>query len=173
MRKFLFLLTLTVFLSGCVSYTFQRGEPPYDKGYIVMRGSRTIVEYTIGKDNSVPRLKLARERFNKRKGAVEYYYKKMGYIENPFKMTFVDPPVTMIKLIGGIFYLPVMAVSDYKYEHNPEYRQKIIKMQNEEDAKEAARIQKLKEELTSYIEKQLAQEEQASPQADVPVKSAP
>jgi hypothetical protein len=95
----------------------------------------------------------------------------MGYIEDPLKMTFVDPLVTMIKLIGGIFYLPAMAVSDYKYEHNPEYRKKIIKMQNEEDAREAARIQKLKEELNSYIEKELAREPVPA-QADAP-KSTP
>ncbi|MDD4894200.1 MAG: hypothetical protein PHW54_02675 [Candidatus Omnitrophica bacterium] len=171
MRKFLCLVVLAVFLSGCIPYTFQRGEPPYNKGYVVLRGNRAIVEYTIGKDNSVPRLKLARERFKRRKDTVEHYYKKMGYIEDPLKMTFVDPLVTMIKLIGGIFYLPAMAVSDYKYEHNPEYRKKIIKMQNEEDAREAARIQKLKEELNSYIEKELAREPVPA-QADAP-KSTP
>ncbi len=173
MKKLLCLIVSALFLSGCVPYTFQRGEPPYDKGYVVARGNLTIVEYTIGENNSVPRLKLARERFKKRRGTVEDYYKKMGYIEDPYKMTFVDPVVTMVRLFGGIFYLPVLAVKDYKYEHDPEYRQKVINMQNEEDAKEAARIQKLKEELNSYIEKELAKEQPLEQTAAAPAKNTP
>jgi hypothetical protein len=143
---------------GCATYKFQRGTAPYDKGYVVSRDGRQIVEYTIGKDNSVPKLALARERFKKRKDKVEYYYHKMGYLENKIKMTFWDPPVLIVKLVGGIFRLPSIAIADYKYEHNPEYRAKVIKMQEEQDAKEEARIQKLKEGLNSYINSELAKE---------------
>ncbi len=158
MKKMIFLTVLVLFLSGCATYKFQRGKEPYDKGYVVSRDDYAIIEYTIGKDNSVPNLKLARERFNKRENIVEHYYKKMGYIEDKLKETFWDPPVLFLKLIGGVFRLPSIAISDYKYEHNPQYREKIIKMQQEKDAAEETRIQKLKQELNSYIQKELAQE---------------
>jgi hypothetical protein len=82
----------------------------------------------------------------------------MGYIENRFKMAFVDPCIFFLKTIGGVFRLPSVAISDYKYEHNPEYRKKIIKKEQERDAQEEARIQKLKEELNIYIQKDLSQE---------------
>jgi hypothetical protein len=152
------LAVLAVFLSGCATYKFQRGKPPYDKGYVVSRDGRTIVEYTIGKDNSVPKLALARARFKERRDTVERYYKKMGYIENKFKVAFWDPPVLIVKLIGGVFRLPSIAAADYKYEHDPEYRKKVIKMQEEQDAKEEARVKKLKDELNSYILNELSRE---------------
>ncbi len=159
MRKILILFALAIFLSGCATYKFQRGKTPYDKGYVASRDDRTILEYTVGKDNSVPSLELARERFKKRKNMVEHYYSKMGYIEGRLKSDFWDPAVLLLKFIGGIFRLPFIAASDYKYEHNPQYREKIIKMQQERDAKEEARIKKLKEELGSYIQNELAQEQ--------------
>ncbi len=158
MKKIIFLIALALFLSGCASYKFQRGKTPYDKGYVVSRYSRTIVEYTIGRDDTVPNLKLARERFKKRKNTVEDYYKRMGYIENNLKMTFLDPTLLFLKFIGGVFRLPSIAIADYKYEHNTQYREKVIKMQQEQDAKEEARIKKLKDELNAYIQKELSQE---------------
>ncbi len=158
MKKAIFLVVLAVFLSGCATYKFHHGKEPYGKGYVVSRDDYTIVEYTIGKDNSVPNLELARERFKKRKNTIEHYYKKMGYIVNNLKSTFWDPPALFLKFIGGVFRLPSIAISDYKYEHNPQYREKIIKMQQGKDAAEEARIQKLKLQLNSYIQKELAQE---------------
>jgi len=159
MRKMILLVLLVVFLSGCATYKFQRGKEPYNKGYVVSRDDYIIPEYTTGKDNSVPNLEIAKERFKKRRQTVEHYYKKMGYIENKLKSTFWDPPVLFLKFIGGIFRLPSIAISDYKYEHNPQYREKIIKMQQEQDALEEARIQNLKKELNSYIQKDLAKED--------------
>lgn len=158
MKKTIFLVLLAVSLSGCATYKFHHGKEPYDKGYVASRDDKTILEYTIGKDNSVPRLALARERFKKRKNTVEHYYKKMGYIEDKLKMTFWDPPTLFLKFIGGVFRLPSIAISDYKYEHNPQYREKIIKIQQEKDAREEARIQKLKQELNIYIQEELATE---------------
>ena len=159
MKNLILLVVLTIFLSGCATYKFQRDKAPYDKGYVASRDNYIIPEYTIGKDNSVPNLGLAKERFRKRKDTVEYYYEKMGYIENKLKTTFWDPPVLFLKFIGGIFRLPSIAISDYKYEHNPKYREKIIKMQEEQDALEEARIQNLKRELNSYIQRELAKED--------------
>jgi flagellar basal body-associated protein FliL len=158
MKKIILLVLLVVFLSGCATYKFQRGKEPYNKGYVVSRDDYIIPEYTIGKDNCVPSIELAKERFKKRRQTVEYYYEKMGYIENKLKTTFWDPPVLFLKFIGGVFRLPSIAISDYKYEHNPQYREKIIKIQQEQDALEEARIQKLKDTLNSYIQKELAKE---------------
>ena len=159
MKKTILLVLLVVFLSGCATYKFQRGKEPYNKGYVVSRDDYIIPEYTIGKDNSVPSIELAKERFKKRRQTVEHYYEKMGYIENKLKTTFWEPTVLFLKFIGGVFRLPSIAISDYKYEHNPQYREKIIKMQQEQDALEEARIQNLKKELNSYIQKELAKED--------------
>ncbi len=159
MKKTILLVLLVVFLSGCATYKFQRGKEPYNKGYVVSRDDYIIPEYTIGKDNSVPSIELAKERFKKRRQTVEYYYEKMGYIENKLKTTFWEPTVLFLKFIGGVFRLPSIAISDYKYEHNPQYREKIIKMQQEQDALEEARIQNLKKELNSYIQKELAKKD--------------
>jgi len=158
MKKLTYLIIIVFLLSGCATYEFHRGKAPYDKGYIVTRDDKTILEYTIGKDNSVPNLKLARERFKKRRSTVEFYYKKMGYIDNRLVETFWEPVVLMVKLVGGIFRLPFIAISDYKYEHNPQYREKIRKILDERDAKEEARIKKFKEELNFYIQEELAKE---------------
>jgi hypothetical protein len=158
MKKTLVLLFLLLFLCGCATYKFHKGQSPYDKGYVVSRGSLTILEDTVGRDNSVPDLKLARERFERRKPSVEYYYKKMGYIENRFKQFFWDPPALFVDFIAGIFRLPSIAARDYKYEHDPQYREKITKMEEKQDADEAARIKDLKERLNAYIQGDLTAE---------------
>lgn len=158
MKKITLLLLSAVFLSGCASYKFQRGSEPYEKGYVVSRDGYAITEYTIGKEASVPGLALAKERFKKRRKTVEHYYKKMGYIENHFKAVFYDPAAIFAKVVLGIFRLPFIAISDYRYEHNPEYREKIRRQEQEKDAEEEARIDKLKEELDFYIQKDLAGE---------------
>jgi hypothetical protein len=144
---------------GCATYKFQRGsEPPYNKGYVALRDDRVIPEYTIGKDNSVPDLELAKERFQRRRDTVEYYYKKMGSIENHLKMFLWDPPVMLVKVIGGVFQLPFIAISDYRYQHNPAYKERVRKIEEERDAREETRIKKLKDELDVYIQKDLASE---------------
>lgn len=164
MKKTQVLLFLLLFLSGCATYKFHKGQPPYDKGYVVSRGSDTIPEYTIGKNNSVPELESARERFKRRRDTVEYYYRKMGYLGNRFKQIFWDPPALFLDFIGGIFRMPFIAAADHKYEHDPGYREKIIKEEEKQDAYEVARIKSSKEELNAYIQKDLATEEPASMQ---------
>lgn len=159
MKKAVILILSAFFFSGCASYQFHRGQEPYNKGYVVSRDGYAIPEYTVGRDNSVPGLELARERFRERKGTVEHYYKKMGYITNNFKEVTVNYAVLFFKFIGGIFRLPFIAVSDYKYEHDPAYKEKVLRMQEEADAKEEARIQKLRERLNLYIDKELKRED--------------
>lgn len=158
LRKIIILSSGILFLTGCATYKFHHGKAPYDKGYMVSRDDYTIPEYTIGKDNQVPPLKLAKERFNRRRKIVEDYYKRMGYIENHFKMAVYDPSVSFLKLIGGIFRLPFIAISDYRYEHNPKYKEKIKKMEAEQDNREANRIKSLTEKLNEYMVKDLAKE---------------
>jgi len=144
--------------TGCATYKFQHGRAPFDKGYVASRDDYIILEYTIGKDNSVPPLQLAKERFNRRRSTVEHYYKKMGYIENHFKMAVWDPAVLFIKLIGGVFKIPFIAISDYRYAHNPAYRERIRKIEDEKDRREEARIKELKDALNSRIQNDLAKE---------------
>ena len=156
MKRAATLFLLVILLSGCATYRFQKGQEPFNKGYVVSRDDYIMPEYTLGKDNTVPdNIKLAKDRFRKRKNIVEHYYKKMGYIENRFKMTFLDPCILFTKMIGGIFRFPFIAVSDYRYEHNPIYREKIKKKEQEQEVKEEARIQSLKNKLNIYIQNDL------------------
>jgi len=156
------MLALAILLSGCATYKFQRGEKPYEKGYVVSRAGYIILEYTIGKDNNVAQdISTAKKRFYRRRSIVEYYYKRMGEIENRFKEAVVDPPLSVLKFIGGIFRLPWIAVSDYRYEHNSKYREMIKKREQQQDENEAARITKLKEYLNNYIQRDLALERPA------------
>jgi hypothetical protein len=177
MRKVSVLLLSAIFLSGCASYKFHRGQAPYDKGYVVSRAERTIVEYTIGQNNTVPpEISLAKKRFAKRRHTVEHYYKQMGLIENRFKAAAIDPAFMFVKLIGGIFRLPFIAVADYKYEHNPVYREKVKKLEEEKDLREESRVAKVKEKLDNYIQKTLVAEQppvQAPAVVPEPVKQAP
>lgn len=159
MKKIFFLSLLTLFLSGCATYRFHKGEPPNDLGFVASRDKRVIVEYTVGKENSLPDLVTARERFKRRRSNVEHYYKKMGYIQCRFRQSFWEVPSTFASFITGIFRLPFIASSDYKYEHNPKYRQKVDKLEEEKEAREAARIKGLKEKLSLYIEKDLTKED--------------
>lgn len=160
MKKIIFLFLLTLFLSGCATYKFQRGNAPYGQGFVVSRDDRVIPEYTIGKDNSAPNLKLAKERLKRRRDKVEYYYKRMGLIESRLKETFWDPPTLFLKFVGGIFRLPAIAISDYKYEHNPKYRERVKQLEEEKDKREEARIKKLKDELNVYIQKDSVSEKE-------------
>jgi len=159
-RKILFLLGVVFILSGCATYKFQEGtKPPFDKGYVASYEGDIIPEYTIGKDKSFPPdLSLAKERFNRRRLTVEKYYKDMGYIENRVKEVFWEPPVMIFNIFIGIFKLPYIAYSDYKYENDPKYREMITNRDEDEYQKEKARITSLKEELSKYIQKDLSQE---------------
>lgn len=162
LRHSFFILVFTfciLNLTGCATYKFHHGTAPYDKGYVVSRDDYTMVEYTLGPDNTVPNRKLAKERFLRRKNVVEDYYKKMGLIENRFKMSVWDRLTMFFKLVGGIFRLPAIAVKDYKYEHNPKYREMVKKKEAEEDAREAERIKKIKDELNAYVQQDLARKE--------------
>lgn len=146
------LLVSSLILSGCATYKFHKGLAPYDKGYVASRDGFTILEYTIGKDASVPQdIDTAKQRFARRRKIVEHYYKQMGYIKNNFNKNIVDPFFMAGGILFGVFRLPSIAISDYKAEHSSAYREKIRKLEDEKDAKEEARINKFKEELGARI----------------------
>jgi len=151
-------LPLCLLLCGCAAYKFQKGESPYDKGYVVSREGYSIPEYTLGENNSVPGLKTARERFKRRKSTIEDYYKKMGYIENRFKQNFYDPSIMFVQFVGGVFRLPFIIISEYRYAHDPKYRARIDKRDEDEYNAERARKAKLKTELNDYVRKDLTKE---------------
>ncbi len=162
--KKIILLSLILGLSGCASYKFQKSQlPAGTTGYAVAREDKVIPEYTIGKDDSLPNLKLAEKRFRRRRGMVEYYYKNMDYIKNRFHEG-VD---TYGGLIWGmatvLFRTPFVAISDYRYTHNPRYREAVDKIFAKKDAAEAARIAKLKIALNDYMQKDFTLEEKSQP----------
>lgn len=164
-------------LMGCATYKFHHGQAPYNKGYVVSRDDYNILEYTLGKDNTVPKLPVAKERLKRRRDRVEDYYKRMGYIENHFRMVFWGPCIYFCKLAGGVFRLPFIAISDYRANRNPKYKEKLRKIEEEKEAREEARIAKLKERLNLYIQKDLTSEPpmpvEVAQEAPKPVKEEP
>jgi hypothetical protein len=171
MKKPLLVLTVLL-LCGCSTYKYQLGQPPNDKGYVVTRDKVAIPEYTVGKDKSFPDKKTAETRFKRRRGKVEYYYKKMGRMESRAKEVFLDPPAMLFKAIFGFFRLPFIAISDYKYDHNPQYREKMKKIEEQKDSIEQARIGKIRSELATYIDMDIAQEK-VPPAEQLPAVPAP
>ncbi|MGD0336253.1 MAG: PKD domain-containing protein [Candidatus Omnitrophota bacterium] len=160
MKKVSVLFLLIVFSCGCTTaYKFQTGKPPFDQGYVVARRGYVIPEYTVGADKSVPKdMSVAEKRFKRRKDRVEDSYKRMGYIQNGFMGSAVDSVFMIGELIVGIFKWPFTAVSEYKYNHNALYRQKMDKLDEEKEAKELERVGKLKAALDDYIQKDLSKE---------------
>ncbi|MFA5149306.1 MAG: PKD domain-containing protein [Candidatus Omnitrophota bacterium] len=162
-----FIVLSALFLSGCATYSVQKGESPYNKGYVVARYGRVLPEYTLGKDNSVPDEQVARERFQRRKKQVEAYYKKMGYIENRFKQNFIDPPIFMLQAAIGVLRMPAVAIRDYKYNHDPQYKEKIDKQEDAEYKAEKERVKAIKDQLSAYIQEDLQKEDSVPGSAKV------
>lgn len=160
----LYLLLIVLFLSGsgCAVYRTHLGKASFDKGYVVSRNDYTIPEYTIGGDNSVPDIDTAKQRFKRRRKVVEDYYKKMGYIENNFKRNIWNPCWSFMGVVGGVFRLPFIAVSDYRYEHNPKYKDSVDLIEKERASRDKSRIKTLKERLDSYLEEDLKKENSLS-----------
>ncbi|MBI4982993.1 MAG: PKD domain-containing protein [Candidatus Omnitrophica bacterium] len=159
MKRFVLILLAVLTLSGCATYQFQTGQPPYDKGYVVERAGQPIVDYTVGKDNTVPSdLKLAVERFYRRRDTVEAYYKKMGEMEGRFKEVFINPPIAIVQFIGGFFRLPYIYYSNKKYENDPKYRKEVDRIEKERLDAELARKKAIRDELNAYIQKDLEKE---------------
>lgn len=158
MRKILILLFLAFIVSGCATYKFQKSTSPGNQGYLVTYDGDPILEYTIGKEKTLPDLTLAKERFKRRRSTVEYYCKKSGQIESRFKEYLWDVPAMLVDFVGGILRWPFTAVADYKYNRDPKYKEKADKLDEEREAFEKARVNGLKEKLAAYIAEDLAKE---------------
>jgi len=176
-RKTGLLLVSLLLLSGCATYKFQKGPAPYDKGYVVSYDGKLIPEYTLGPENSVPDLALAKERFNRRRAKVEYYYKKMGQIESRLRELFWDPPAMFVDFFCGLLRWPFIAVADYKYNHNPKYKERVDRLDEQAEELDKARINILEVKLKAYIDKDLAKElpqkEPLVSKAATPARQAP
>jgi hypothetical protein len=161
MKKGLVLFLGILALSGCTTYKIQKGIKPYDKGYVVARRGFVIPEFTVGEDNTVPDSPdLAKERFERRRKNVEYYYEKLGDIDSNFKSYFLKPGSSMVGLVTSPFRLPVVAYQDHKYKNNAAYREKMDKIEDEADKKQRERIKIIKDYLDKYIQDDLAFERQ-------------
>ena len=158
MKKILVLIFLGFILSGCVTYRFQKSDSDKAQGYLVSYDKKPLLEYTVGKNNSLPDLTLAKKRFKRRRSTVEYYYQKMDQIESRLKCYLWDPPVMLVDLLGGVLRWPFIAVADYKYNHNPKYKERIDRLDEQRDEFEKARVNSLKEKLAAYIVKDLNKE---------------
>ncbi len=168
MRKILVLLFLASTLSGCATYKFQKSGSSGNQGYLATYDGKPLLEYTVGKEKSLPDLTLAKERFKRRRSTVEYYYKKMGLIESRFKEFFWDTPGMFVDFLGGVLRWPFIAVADYKYNRKPKYKERADKLDEEKDALEKARVNNLKEKLSAYIKEDLAKEYPQTPIAAAP-----
>lgn len=174
MKKTLFfIMPLILLLSGCATYRLEKGQSPYEQGYVMARYGKAIPEYTIGQNNTVPDEQVAKERFRRRKAQVEHYYKQMGYIENRFKQMFVDPPVLMLEAIIGIFRMPAIAIRDYKYNHNIQYKETVDKREDAQYQADKERIAVLKGKLDAYIQKDLQREPVVLTQSPAVIKEIP
>jgi len=162
LKKILIFLLFVFILSGCATYKFKKSGPAGNQGYLVTYDDESILEYTVGENKTFPDMELAKERFKRRKAKVEYYYKKMGLIEGRLKEVFWDPAAMIFDFLGGVLRWPVTAVQDYKYNHNPKYKERMDKLDEEKDALENVRINSVKEKLDTYIAQDLAKE--SSPQ---------
>ena len=158
MKKILALLFLTFILSGCATYRFQKSATSGNQGYLVSYDGKPILEYTVGKEKSLPDLTLAKERFKRRRTTVEYYCKKTGQIQSRLKDFFWDPPVMFVDFLWGVLRWPFIAVADYKYNRNPKYRARVDKLDEQGYALEKSRVDSLKEKLNAYIKEDLASE---------------
>lgn len=174
LKKFSIYLLAVFILSGCATYKFKKSGPAAAQGYVVTYDDDSIIEYTVGKDKTLPDLELAKERFKRRRVKVEYYYKKMGLIQSRLKEVFWEPPAMFVDFLGGILRWPFIAVADYRYNHNPKYKERVDRLDEQREALEKARINKLKEKLDIYVAEDLAKE--TLPQSTVvtvPLQPAP
>lgn len=159
-KKICALILFIFFVSGCASYKYEKMADPY-QGYVVKRNDYLIPEYTIDTKSKAPEdLIVAKQRFKRRHNIVDDYYKKMGRIENQFKVLIVDYPLCMISLLTAVIQLPYMMVCDYKYEHNAKYKERVDSRYDELDRREARRKESLQLSLNIFIERDLRREGQ-------------
>lgn len=118
-----------------------------------------IPEYTVNLDNKAPEdLSLAKDRFKRRKDTVESAYIKMGQIEDYITRYITHFPKIMWSLLANTIQMPFHIVSEYRYEHNEKYRQRIDDLDLQAKAKEEEKVSALKSRLREFIKQDLEKE---------------
>lgn len=93
-----------VFLSGCTYY--YKYHRSLEGGYVIQKGADLYPEFTIDESRQYPQdLKVAKERFRRRKKFVENWYKKY----EPGEL--MNPNLAMIKEFFLIPLLPIRAIA--------------------------------------------------------------
>lgn len=157
MKKLFSLFLCFLFLSGCAVHRFQKSQEL--GGYAVARFGYVIAEYTVDLNNKAPvDFALARARYLRRNDRVEKYYIKMGQIEDYLTRYIAHFPKMMWSILANTIKMPFHIISEYRYEHNEKYRNKIDDLDAQAKAREDTRIEKLKSELKDFIRQDLDKE---------------
>jgi len=155
-----FLLIISLILSGCTVHRFQKSEK-YG-GQTVARFGYIIPEYTVDLENKAPQdFALARSRFTRRHDMVEIYYIRMGQIESYGRRYLTHFPRMMWSIFANTIKLPAHIISEYRYDTNEKYREKIDALDAKVKAKEDAKTSQIKEQLKEFIRQDLEKEQPA------------
>ena len=140
-------------------HRFQKSEK-YD-GQTVARFGYIIPEYTTDLQNKAPQdLALAKSRFSRRHDMVEIYYIRMGQIESYGRRYLTHFPRMMWSIFANTIKLPAHIISEYRYDTNERYRNKIDSLDAEAKAREDAKTNQIKEQLKEFIRQDLEKEKQ-------------
>ena len=144
-------------LNGCTVHQFQKSAK--HGGYVVARFAYVIPEYTVDLENKAPSdFNLAKSRYLRRNDMVETYYFRMGQIENYGRRYITHFPRIMWSIFANTVKMPLHIFSEYKYDHNEKYRQRIDALDAQRLSKEDQKINRIKEELKDYLVKDLEKE---------------
>lgn len=157
MRKIILLFLFCGLFSGCTVHRFQKSQGL--GGYGVARFGYVIPEYTVNLDNKAPEdLSLAKGRFKRRKDTVESAYIKMGQIEDYITRYITHFPKIMWSLFANTIKMPFHIVSEYRYEHDEQYRRRIDDLDLQAKAQEEEKVNALKSQLREFIKQDLEKE---------------
>ena len=121
-----------------------------------------IPEYTVDLENKAPQdLALARSRFTRRHDMAEIYYIRMGQIESYGRRYLTHFPRMMWSIFANTIKLPAHIISEYRYDTNEKYREKIDALDAKAKAKEDAKTSQIKEQLKEFIRQDLEKEQPA------------
>lgn len=153
-------LIVCLVLTGCTVHRFQKSEK-YG-GQTVARFGYIIPEYTADLENKAPQnLALAKSRFIRRHDMVETYYIRMGQIESYGRRYLTHFPRMMWSIFANTIKLPAHIISEYRYDTNERYRNKIDALDAQAKAREDAKTSQIKEQLKEFIRQDLEKEQSA------------
>jgi hypothetical protein len=158
MKKGICIALMVLLSCGCSTYKLQRGQKPYDQGYVMARDGIVVAEYTVGKDNTVPRdKKLAEERFKRRRRTVERCYKQMGRMDERIEQ-YPQYLLLPFRALFSVLTTPWRLYKEYKYAHDKNYRDAVDAAEEKKDQIEQARVKQVEQGLKAYLERDLKAE---------------